>query len=365
MADEVRLWALGDKPEDAALLRSMDQTEEPERVLEDVLVRHPDMLLPELQLVGRQTWTRVGNPDLLGIDAEGRLVVVELKRDKLTRKAVAQLLNYGSHLDSLSDQEVVALIERGSGNHGVEPIADFEDWYSDRIGRPRESLRPLRMVLVGLGADEEATRIVEFLQGHSVQIDLLTFHGFNHGGATILAMTAESRDDGNRRGLPSRPTVSQKDLRHSLRQRAEEDGVAELWDEAFREMREHSDDHYAKKSGITFCCLQSLDLGGANRVRAPFSLNLEHDRGIRITYFPGAVHLCPHEFAQADKEIHFRRQRPSNAPTTSTVSEEWFTVLNDESWQRHRDLLLSVCESVTDAWKTAVLDEVDSDSERD
>ena len=94
MADEVRLWALGEEPKHAAPIESMDQTEEPERVLEDVLVCHPDMLLPDLQLVGRQTWTRVGNPDLLGIDAEGRLVIVELKRDKLTRKAVAQVLNY-------------------------------------------------------------------------------------------------------------------------------------------------------------------------------------------------------------------------------------------------------------------------------
>ena len=221
------------------------------------------------------------------------------------------------------------------------------------------------MILVGLGADEEATRIVEFLQGHGVQIDLLTFHGLSHAGTTLLARTAESPDDGNRRGLPSLPRIGQEDLLHSLRQRAEDDGVAALWDDAFKRMREHSDFHYAKKSGITFCRSPNLDLGGARRVRAPFSLNLEHDGGIRITYFPGAVHLCRHEFAQADKEIGFRRQRPSNTPTTSEVSEEWFTVLNEERWQRHRELLLSVCESVTAAWKTVALDEVDSDSERD
>ncbi|MCY3593549.1 MAG: endonuclease NucS [Acidobacteria bacterium] len=364
MADEVRLWVLGDKPEDAAPIESMDQTDEPERVLEDILVRHPDMLLPDLQLVGRQTLTRVGNPDLLGVDAEGRLVVVELKRDKLTRKAVAQLLNYGSHLDSLSDQEVVALIERGSGSHGIEAIADFEDWYSDCVGRPLETLRPLRMVLVGLGADEEARRIVEFLQGHGVRIDLLTFHGFSHGQTTILAMKAEAPDDANRRTLPSRPTVSEEELLRSLRQRAEDDGVAALWDDAFSEMRQHSDSHYAKKSGITFCCSPHLDLGGANRVRAPFSLNLEHDGGLRFTYFPGAVHLCPDEFAQADNEIHFKRQRPSNAPTTGTVSEEWFTVFDEEGWHWHRDLLLSLCEGVSEAWKTAAVAEADSESDR-
>ncbi|MXZ39749.1 MAG: DUF91 domain-containing protein [Holophagales bacterium] len=364
MGDEVRLWVLGDKPEDAAPIESMDQTDEPERVLEDILVRHRDMLLPDLQLVGRQTLTRVGNPDLLGVDAEGRLVVVELKRDKLTRKAVAQLLNYGSHLDSLSDQEVVALIERGSGSHGIEAIADFEDWYSDRVGRPLETLRPLRMVLVGLGADEEARRIVEFLQNHGVRIDLLTFHGFSHGETTILAMKAEAPDDGNRRAPPSRPAVSEEDLLRSLRERAEDGGVAALWDDAFRDMRQHSDTHYAKKSGITFCCSPHLDLGGATRVRAPFSLNLEHDGRIRITYFPGAVHLCPDDFAQADNETHFSRQPPSNAPTTGTVSEEWFIVLDEEGWHWHQERLLYLCDRVSEAWKTAAMGDADSEPGR-
>ena len=37
------------------------------------------MLMPGLQLVGRQLTTANGSLDLLGIDSEGRLVVFELK----------------------------------------------------------------------------------------------------------------------------------------------------------------------------------------------------------------------------------------------------------------------------------------------
>ena len=51
-----------------------------ELLLEDISVERPEMLLRGLTLVGRQTTTDVGYPDLLGVDGNGRLVVFELKR---------------------------------------------------------------------------------------------------------------------------------------------------------------------------------------------------------------------------------------------------------------------------------------------
>ncbi len=354
MPDELRLWAISDAPGEAVQITATSQTDETEKMLEDVFVEHPGMLLPELQLVGRQTLTRVGYPDLLGVDGEGRLVVFELKRRKLTREAVSQLLSYGSHLESLSDKDLVALIERGSGSNGITPIPDFEDWYSDRIGRPRDNLRPLRMVLVGLGADEEARRIVEFLRGYGVQIDLLTFHGFSHGGETLLAVHDDSAslDDESPRAARSRPTESQPELLRSLQERAKENGVAEVWKEAYQEMRTHSDAHYAKKNGITFTMYQpNLDLGGPFNARAPFSLTLEPDGKIRVTFFPATVHLCHNELNDADQEFAFEQRPPSSAPTTDRVGEEWSTVLDKDKWRRKRHGLSSLCGKVAEAWK--------------
>ena len=88
MTDELRLWEIGDTAGEASRIESVAQTTETETMLEDAFVQHPQMLLPELQLVGRQTplasqtsaepTRRVEYPDLLGVDAEGRLVVLEL-----------------------------------------------------------------------------------------------------------------------------------------------------------------------------------------------------------------------------------------------------------------------------------------------
>ena len=50
-----------------------------EALLEETLVKNPQMLLPGLRLIGRQTPTAGGALDLLGVDEDGRLVVFELK----------------------------------------------------------------------------------------------------------------------------------------------------------------------------------------------------------------------------------------------------------------------------------------------
>ena len=80
----------------------------------------------------------------VGIDEDGRLVVFELKREKLTRAAVAQVLDYCTYLETLPDSEIGTLPTDRSGKDGIERTADFEECYGSQSG---ESLRPVSMVL--------------------------------------------------------------------------------------------------------------------------------------------------------------------------------------------------------------------------
>lgn len=91
------MWAIGESADKVVPIEPKKETET-EMLLEDILVKRPDMLARDLSLVGRQTTTDAGYPDLLGIDGSGRLVVFELKRGTFTREAVAQVLDYGSSL---------------------------------------------------------------------------------------------------------------------------------------------------------------------------------------------------------------------------------------------------------------------------
>ena len=148
--EEIKIWAM-DSSGGVTQLPFAQQAES-ERLLEDTLVKHPDMLMEGLTLVGRQAPTEGGPLDLLGVDEDGRLVVFELKKGTLSREAVAQVIDYASYLDAMPDQELVSYISQRSGSHGVEKIENFEEWYDARTqGQESASLKPVRMMLVGLG----------------------------------------------------------------------------------------------------------------------------------------------------------------------------------------------------------------------
>ena len=70
-----------------------------ESVLEEWLESNPDGVLEDgpLLIIGRQVPTDLGKViDLLGVDREGNVVVVELKRDRTPRDVIAQALEYAA-----------------------------------------------------------------------------------------------------------------------------------------------------------------------------------------------------------------------------------------------------------------------------
>ena len=142
MKTDIGIWEI-DRASRVGTKLGFAQRIETEEMLEDVLVANPNMLMRGLSLVGRQLPVEGGFVDLLGIDEDGRLVVFELKREKLTRDAVAQVLDYCSYLEALSESELATLIAERSGKNGINKMADFEEWYGSQGG---DSIKPVRMV---------------------------------------------------------------------------------------------------------------------------------------------------------------------------------------------------------------------------
>jgi RecB family endonuclease NucS len=78
-----------------------------ERQLEQILAD------PNLLLIGRQVpITFSKSIDLLALDTDGKVVALELKRDRTPREVVAELLDYGS-------REWIHTIERLKSRLGV------------------------------------------------------------------------------------------------------------------------------------------------------------------------------------------------------------------------------------------------------
>lgn len=352
--DNLNIWSIGHGSDTIERLQSKDQADT-EGLLEEIFVKHPETLLPDLTLIGRQTSTDAGYPDLLGVDGDGRLVVFELKRGTLTREAVAQLLDYGSYLESLNDEELAALIASESGKNGVDKIENFDDWYNERLGEPLEKLRPVRMVLVGLGADDRARRIVKFLQD-GFDISLVLFHGFSHRDRTLLARHVETTGtNASVSGGRRLPRPSRHDLVASLRSRASELGIQELWEDVTGRLQVFERPPYPTKSGLTFYPSKRLEMPEllhASAAHATHSVTLEPGREkVRVTFFPAAVELCLNDFEDKKGTIPFQEEVPPNAPVTERVDKQWYILLDELDWRAFREDLVELAKDIGSSWQ--------------
>ena len=190
--EELKIWKVdGNDSMRVSELETTGETETEEQ-LEDILTKNPDMLDIGLNLVGRQVNTQNGPLDLLGVDSNGRLVVFELKRGKLNRDAVAQVIDYASQLNAMDLDSLFQHITERSGNLEIQKIDNFEAWYNNNYpDQGLDSLMPPRIVLVGLGVDETTERMVNYLAKLGQKASLLTFQGFKQGSETLLARHME------------------------------------------------------------------------------------------------------------------------------------------------------------------------------
>jgi hypothetical protein len=104
---EIGVWRLGTKVERVQLEPMAHEAK-----LEDILAQDISIIDPNLMLVGRQVRTKFDKVnDLLAMDADGNLVVIELKRHRTPREVVAQLLDYGSWVRTLEDEDIAAIFD--------------------------------------------------------------------------------------------------------------------------------------------------------------------------------------------------------------------------------------------------------------
>ena len=355
--DEVKIWAIGDSHA-AEPLESKSQVET-EALLEETLVRNPDLLIRGLKLVGRQTPTEGGPLDLLGVDTDGRLVVFELKRGTLSRDAVAQVVDYASDLDTMELTALAEYISDRSGEHGIENIEDFQKWYSRDFGE-LESLKPLRLFLVGLGTDDRTERMVRFLADNSnMDISMLTFHGFVHDGKTLLAKQVEVEGAAELDRSLTRRRVSLSERRKRLERQIEESGVSDIFDAA-KEMFEENWPGSSTRPGVH---------GLGIRLKGPRGWSWYARIGtgggkVRLVFFPRAKALCLDEFRQPVQDIPYQTW-PRNREPLKDASTEIQFALTAEEWQTHRGTLYALTRAVYEVWESTGQDEGLPDSESD
>ena len=371
--DEIKLWAM-DGVGGATPLSQAQQTDT-ERLLETTLLNNPDLLMPGLTLVGRQTRTETGPLDLLGIDQDGRLTLFELKRGQLNRDAISQIIDYGSWLESLNDGELAQYIAGNSGARGAQNIDDFPEWYAEnRNAQDLTELRPVRLVLVGLGVDDTTTRMAQYLTARGVDLSLLTFHGYTHNGQTLLARqmpvespaetdeTARHRPRQRRLGRQARWERLNRHLQDAADQRPE---VREIWDGALEMLRENFPGIQAVPNGGSSDWAQrrlALRRPGQRGVTAALQLSAEfHPGAVAVIYFPNAVGAALPEFVQLRQELPYKTWPPNNPRSQDGIIEIQFPFNSLAEWQTRKDQLAAVTHSVYQAFNAEYHPDEDTD----
>lgn len=155
-----------------------------ERLIEDWVARQPDLLGLDILIIGRQVQTEFGGRiDLLGIDVDGNLVIVELKRDRTPRDIIAQVLDYASWVSALSTRAVHDVALRHLGR-SLE--AAFRERFEAAL--PQTLNATHTMVIVASAFDPSSQRIVRYLaEEHDIAINTAFFTMFEHDGTTLLA----------------------------------------------------------------------------------------------------------------------------------------------------------------------------------
>lgn len=159
-----------------------------ERNLQDWIERDPSILDPDLMLIGREVETGFGRIDLLGINGDGWLQIIELKRGKTPREIVAQILDYASWVSKLTTSDVHRIAQEYESKKLQS--ANFAERFRVTFDKslPETLNASHRMIAVASALDPSSKRIIEYLsEVHNVGINTAFFKVFSDGDRRYLA----------------------------------------------------------------------------------------------------------------------------------------------------------------------------------
>lgn len=161
--------------------------------LEELLEADISIAAPHLMVIGRQVRTSFDKViDLLAIDVEGNLAILELKRDKGYRDIVAQVLDYGSWVRTLRDEDIARIYnEYLRRYHANRQSTSINDAFCARFkvrSMPEELNGDHELIIVVGSIDPSTERVVTYLaEHHEVNINAVFFRFFRDEGREYLS----------------------------------------------------------------------------------------------------------------------------------------------------------------------------------
>ena len=160
-----------------------------EKVLEDWLESNPDGILEDgnILIIGRQVSTDLGKKiDLLGLDCDGNVVVVELKRDRTPRDTIAQSLEYAAFVERLNIGQLEEVLRSYTRDESLDLAEHHREYFrldtSDAVAFNKDQ----RIVVIGQHITAEIKQTASFLRTKGIKVTCVEFTFFQADGRNRL-----------------------------------------------------------------------------------------------------------------------------------------------------------------------------------
>ncbi|MBC8549162.1 MAG: DUF91 domain-containing protein [Candidatus Brocadiales bacterium] len=155
-----------------------------EKDLEDWLEANPQVLVSDepLLIIGRQVNTPVGVIDLLALDAEGAIVVVELKRAPNQRSTIAQSLEYAAWLCEINEAKIIQIAESYfAQKKSLSLVQAWQHVFNSELPNLSPGVQH-RIFIVIEGENERLTSVAKYLRNAGVDISMLAYNFYRTEG---------------------------------------------------------------------------------------------------------------------------------------------------------------------------------------
>lgn len=209
MATEIKTWQLVNGKMILASSSLIENGRKEKDDLENWIKSNPEILGNDIAIIGEQVITDAGKLDFLGIDRLGNCVIIELKRDKLPREALAQAIDYASDIANYGPEDLnqvcLSFTKQTLADYLIEkfPDSSFEEVAVNQFQR---------LLLVGFAVEEPLHRMIEWLaERYNLAINAIVLHYVKtSSGDELLSRTVIIPEDVERANANKKKFVIQK-----------------------------------------------------------------------------------------------------------------------------------------------------------
>lgn len=154
-----------------------------EEQIENFIEEHPEILENDLFIIGRQvattqkTWI-----DLLGLDKEGNLIIIELKKDKTPRDVVSQILEYAVWAENIQYEELNRIATTSHITNHPSLMKKFELEF-DSI--PEFFNEHQKLYIVSEIIDKKTENVARYLKTRGIDISCIELNFYENNGQKL------------------------------------------------------------------------------------------------------------------------------------------------------------------------------------